>query len=269
MSREAGFVVSMQFQRSEGPVRVKKPVRKSPLRYIHVLAVLAGMGLLFFGLTRLHEFLLSWDRLDVLSTEVTCPDAKVLDLVRPMAAGIAHGNILKLDPARIKAGIEACPWVKEARVRKVFPSSLAVDVTPRRPVAILDAGIGFLLGRDNVQIEPARLEDRESLPVFHDDRMFATDRDLKLDRAWACWEDLDAGTKARVRALDVSDPEDIILTFRDEPVWLRLGEESFGRKISTYLAGRDHWSRDFGPLEYVDLRFPDRIYLKADTEEAH
>ncbi len=46
MSREAGFVVTMQFQRNAEPARVKKPVRTSPLRLIHVLAAVAAVGAL-------------------------------------------------------------------------------------------------------------------------------------------------------------------------------------------------------------------------------
>jgi cell division septal protein FtsQ len=267
MSREAGIVISMQFQRSAGPVRVKKPARKSPLRFIHLLAVVFGLAAFFFGLTRLYGFLLTWDNLNVRSAEVACPDPAVLEIVRPMASKAAAGNILLLDASRIKAGLETCPWVKEARVRKVFPASLAVDVVPRMPAAILDGGNGFLLGRDDVLIEPARAGDRDRLPLIHDGGMFVDDRKAKLDRAWACWDDLDSETQTQILGFDVTDPGDVVLTFRDDPVKLRLGAESFARKIATYRAGRDRWTGDFGPLEYVDLRFPDRIYLKAVTEE--
>lgn len=267
MSREAGIVVSMHFQRSADPARVKKPARRFPLRFIHVLAVVFGLGAFFFGLARLHEFLLTWDKLDVRSAEVSCPDPAVREMVRPMASRAAAGNILRLDAARVKAGLETCPWVKEARVRKVFPSSLAVDITPRRPAAILDGGNGFLLGRDNVLIEPARPEDRDRLPLIHDGGLFVDDREVKLNLAWACWDDLDSGTQDRVLALDVTRPDDVVLTFRDDPVRLRLGAESFAPKIAEYLSGRDRWAGDFGPLEYVDLRFPDRIYLKALAKE--
>jgi len=268
MSREAGVIATMQFQRSGGPVHVKKPVRKSPLRVFHILGVLAGLAALFFGLTQLHAFLLGWDQLDVRTAEISCPDSRVLELVRPIVETSARGNILRLDASRVKAGLEANPWVKEARVRKVFPSSLAVDIQPRVPAAILDAGGGYLLGRDGIPIEPALPGDGDRLPVFHDDGMFAADRELKLSRAWACFEDSDAGTRARILSLNVTDPDDVVLTFRDDPVELRLGAESYGLKIATYLAGRDRWSRDLGPLEYVDLRFSDRIYLKAVMEEA-
>jgi len=267
VSREAGIVALVQFQRGEGPARVKKPARKSPLRFVHILAAVFGLAAFFLGLTRLHGFLLTWDKLDVRSAEVACPDPAVLELVRPMASRAAAGNILLLDASRIKAGLEACSWVKEARVRKVFPSSLAVDITPRLPAAILDGGNGFLLGRDNVLIEPACPGDRDRLPLIHDDGMFVDDREAKLDRAWACWEDLDSGTQDLVLGLDVTRPDDVVLTFRDDPVKLRLGAESFARKITEYLTGRDRWTGDFGSLEYVDLRFPDRIYLKAVTEE--
>ena len=268
MSRDAGITAAMQFQRKDGPVHVKKPVRKYPLRYVHILGILIGLAAFFFGLTRLQAFLFGWDRLDVRTAEISCPDSRILECVRPIVETTARGNILRLDASRVKAGLEAHPWVKEARVRKVFPSSLAVDIQPRLPAAILDVGGGYLLGRDGVLIEPALPGDADRLPLIRDEGMFAADRELKLNRAWACFEDCDAGTKARILALDVTDPENVVLTFRNDPVQLRLGTESYGLKIATYLAGRDGWSRDFGPLEYVDLRFSDRIYLKAGMEEA-
>lgn len=267
MSREAWAVQPLHFQRGEGPVRVKKPVRKFPLRFIHILMVVAGLALFFFGITRLYGFLITWDNLAVRSADVTCSDPAVGDMVRPMAARATGGNILLLDAARIKAGLETCAWVKEARVRKVFPSSLAVDIIPRLPAAILDGGNGFLLGRDNVAIDPARLEDRDRLPIFHDNGMFASAREARLNQAWACWDDLDPETQARVAVLDVTDPDDVVLTFRDDPVRLRLGADAFARKIADYASGRERWTRDFGRLEYVDFRFSDRIYLKAVPEE--
>lgn len=267
MSREALVVPSLQFQRSGSPVRVRKPARKSPLRLMHILAVMTGLAALFLGISRLYGFLITWDHLSIRSAEITCPDPSVGDLVRPLAAEAAVGNILLLDPARVKAGLETCSWVKEARIRKVFPSSLAVDIVPRLPVAILDIGNGYLLGRDNVPIETAGAEDWDRLPLFHDDGMFVSDREARLALGWACWDDLDPETRARVARLDLTDPADVALTFRDDPVRLRLGNENFSKKIAEYAAGRVLWARDFGRLEYVDFRFADRIYLKAVPEE--
>jgi hypothetical protein len=267
MSREAWVVQSLHFQRSEGPVRVKKPARKYRLRFIHILEVACAFAALFFGITRLYGFLITWDHLSVRSAEVSCPDSAVGALVRPLAARAAAGNILLLDAGRVKAGLEACAWVKEAHVRKVFPSSLAVDIVPRRPAAILDIGAGYLLGRDNVPIEPVRAGDVDRLPVIHDDGMFAADRESRLGLAWACWDDLDAATRARVARHDGSEPPDVDLIFRDDPVRLRLGAGGFAEKIAEYAAGRDGWTREFGRLVYVDFRFDDRIYLKAEPEE--
>ena len=97
--------------------------------------------------------------------------------------------------------------------------------------------------------------------------MFAEGRDVKLALAWACWDELDAADRERVRRLDVTRPDDVVATFRDDPVRIRLGAEGFARKIAEYRGARDRWTGAFGALEYVDLRFPDRIYLKAAVEE--
>jgi cell division septal protein FtsQ len=269
MSHEAWTAVHpMQFQRSEGPARVKKPARKSPLRYVHLLAVVLATGTLFFGFSRLVEFLLTWEKLNLKTADVVCSDLQVREMVLPLAKNAASGNIFLLDPARVKSLIEACSWVKEARVRKVFPSSLAVDVVPRKPDAVLESGGGYLLDRDNALIERAGPEARDRWPVFADAGMFADNRAAKLTQAWACLNDLAPEVQARVSRLDVTDPDDVVLTFRDEAVRLRLGGESFGQKVATYTSHRDRWMAEIGPLEYVDLRFSDRIYLKAIPQEA-
>jgi len=269
MSRDAWTAVHpLQFQRSEGPARVKKPVRKSPLRYVHLLAIVLAAGTLFFGLSRLVEFLLTWDKLNVRTAEVVCPDLQVRTMVLPLAKSAASGNIFLLDSARVKSLIEACSWVKEVRVRKVFPSSLAVDVVPRTPAAVLESGGDYLLDRDNALIERADPEARDRFPLFSDAGLFADNRTAKLAQAWACLNDLAPEIQARVARLDVTDPDDVVLTFRDDAARLRLGGESFGRKVATYSAHRDRWTAEIGPLEYVDLRFSDRIYLKAIPQEA-
>jgi cell division septal protein FtsQ len=269
MSRNAWTVVHpLQFQRSEGPARVKKPPRKSLLRIVPVLAVVLAVGVGFFGVSRLVEFLMSWEKLNVRMAEVVCSDLQVRDLVLPLAKTAATGNIFLLDPARVKALIETCSWVKEARVRKVFPSSLAVDVVPRVPAAVLESGGDYLLDRDNALIERANPDARSRLPVFSDAGMFAANREAKLGRAWACLNDLAPEVQARVARVDVTDPDDIVLSFRDDAVRLRLGGDSFGQKVATYAAHRERWTAALGPLEYVDLRFSDRIYLKAIPQEA-
>jgi len=269
MSRNVWAAVHpLQFQRGEGPIRVKKKTPKSPLRFVHILTAIAATSLLFFGITRLAGFLLAWDKLNVQTAEVVCSDLHVRSLVLPLAKKSATGNILLLNAAGIKAEIEACSWVKEAHVRKVFPSSLAIDVVPRTPAAIFESGEAYLLDRDNVLIERIDPEDRDRLPVFRDTGMFAENRKAKLAQGWICLDELEAEIRARVSSLDLSDPEDIVLTFRDDPVRLRLGLNPYAGKIAGYLSRRNQWTEDFGPLEYVDLRFPDRIYLKVISQEA-
>jgi hypothetical protein len=141
-------------------------------------------------------------------------------------------------------------------------------VVPRKPAAILENGGAYLIDRDDVLIDRANPEDLNRWPVFRDAGMFAEDRKAKLARGWVCLDDLDPETRARVSTLDLSDPEDIVLTFRDDPVRLRLGADAYAGKIAVYSTRRNQWTGEIGPLEYVDLRFPDRIYLKVISQEA-
>ena len=72
--------------------------------------------------------------------------------------------------------------------------------------------------------------------------------------------------RPRVQAVDVSTPDDIVLTFRGSETKVRLGGEAFGARAAEYLDSRDRWEKAFGPLESVLLGLPGRIVLQPRAE---
>lgn len=251
-----------RFQRGEGTGRVMKPRLKSSPRPALIVLGLGAMVLLFFGVYELYSFLLTWDDLAISSVEIRCPDPAVKARIEAVLAGTSWGNILVLDAAKVKARVEACPWVAASRVRKIFPSTLRVEAAPRRPAAILEQGAPFLIARDNVVLGPAAPDDALRLPRLVDESRFAADREDKLALALACLAALGPDLRERAEIVDLTDPGDLVLTFRGDPTRLKLGGELFFERAGAWLKNKDRWIESFGAMEYVDLRFSDRTIFK-------
>ena len=256
---DSGFT---RFQRGEGRARVKKPARKFPLRARHVLLLLGGSALFFFAAFELYSFVITWPKFDVHSVLVACPDASVRSLVQESADAASWGNILLLDLNRARRDVESIPWVKEARTRKVFPSGLAIDVIPRRPAALLEKDSLFLIDEEGAIIEQAGRTALPNLPVLTDTGRFAADGEFKVRRAFACLNDLPAGVRERVDALDLSDPSDIVLRFHGSRTRLFLGDAQYAVRVADYLERKEAWEREAGELDYVILWHGDRIVYR-------
>ena len=259
---DSGFT---RFQRGEGHVRGKKPVRKFPLRTRHVLLVLGGSALFFLAAFELYSFVITWPKFDVRTVLVACPDASVRSLVQESAGAARWGNILLLDLNRARRDVESIPWVKEARTRKVFPAGLAIDVIPRRPAALLEKENLFLIDEEGAIIEQAGRSALPDLPVLTDAGRFAVDGDLKVRRAFACLNDLPAGVRERVDALDLSNPADVVLHFHGSRTRLFLGDAHYADRVADYLERKEAWEREAGELDYVILWHEDRIVYRPFT----
>jgi cell division protein FtsQ len=61
--------------------------------------------------------------------------------VRVVAPARVPGDttLLRLPSAEIAQRLEKEPWIAEAKVRRVFPDTVQIDVVERRPVAAVDA----------------------------------------------------------------------------------------------------------------------------------
>jgi cell division protein FtsQ len=256
-------VPASQFQRGGGNARVKKTNRRVPVRKRQILFATGLAAATIFAVRGVYVFVMTRPNLEVRSVQVTCPNPDVRAAVEQMAREMRWGNILRVDVSQVRRRFSEYSWVKDVSVRKVFPDTVSVDVTPRQPVAVLEKNVPVLIDQEGVELGPPPSEARAALPVFIDSQGFAEDARDKALLGWSCLRDLTAEDRADIAALDVSDPGDVIATLRSGPTKLKLGEDLFRQKLALYRRTKDRWTQEFGPLEYMDLRFPDRIYIRT------
>jgi cell division septal protein FtsQ len=255
-------LAAVHYQRGEGRARVKKTRRRmSPL--VKPLALALGLSALaFFAIHGVYRFLTSWKNLDVKTIQVSCSADPVKAEIERMTREMRWGNIFRLKLNQVRTRIESCAWVKEARIRKIIPDSVKIDIVPRIPFALLQKDTWVLIDEEGRELETTSPEKYPALPSIVAKDRFRAGIQEKVGLARECLKSLPAADLAAVETLDLSDQGEIVLTFRSGPPRLILGDALFSQKIAFYRESQDRWEALFGPLEYVDLRFENRIYVK-------
>ena len=262
---------SLQFQRAEGKASPKKSRRRMPARTRQMVLTIGLAAILFAAFYGIYSFIISWKNLEVKDIQIVCPDERVKTSVVGKIRELHWGNVLLVDIRRIKAGLESDPWVKEARLRKVFPSSVKIEIVSRIPAALIRKDADYLLAEDGVELARAEGQERRILPLFIDRDLFRNDGPEKVGLAWACLRGLSSEDRADVDSLDVSEPLNVALTFRSSPTRFILGDDLFAHKMAFFREYQDEMTNDYGPPESVDLRIQGRIYFKPSgpkTESA-
>ncbi len=64
-----------------------------------------------------------------------------------------------------------------------------------------------------------------------------------------------------IDVLDLSGYKNVVVRFKESTTDLKLGADRFPEKLKSFQDWRPQLDT-FEPLEYVDLRFQDRVYFK-------
>jgi len=80
-----------------------------------------------------------------------------------------------------------------------------------------------------------------------------------------CLADLQsrADLRSRVSQLDVSDARDVVALLTDDGARLHLGDTAFADRLTMYLQIAPTLRQQLHELDYVDLRFGDRVFVRA------
>jgi cell division septal protein FtsQ len=259
----AGFGEPAQFQRGREKAPVKRIQRRVTVKFKHIFLFFFLLCASFYSLLKLYLFMITGDHFEVKRTQIVCRREFVRQDIQAVISASKLGNLLLLDISRLQECLEAHRWVKDARLRKIFPSSIKIEVLEREPAALLGIGGRFILiDQEGAHLESLVSREGIHLPLLIDSSQFREHYQQKLALAWECLASLTPGEAAGLEALDVSRTGSITVLFPDHPTRLVLGGDHFAENLRYYLSSRERLEGQAGPLEYVDLSIQDRVYLK-------
>jgi cell division protein FtsQ len=198
-------------------------------------------------------------RLGFAVTDIAVEGRQTTDPATILAAlGAGRGTpILAVDPRRAEARLAALPWVRSARIERLFPGTILVRLTERRPLALWQHGGRIeLIDHEGAVIPVGDLGRFASLPLVvgedaasHADallRVLAKEPRLAAHVSAAVW----VGDRRWNLRLDEGIE---VLLPQDDPAaaWAELAR--LERKSA--ILQRD--------VKTIDMRLPDRLVLRV------
>lgn len=162
----------------------------------------------------------------------------------------------------IYSRLKASPWVRDAAIRKELSGRILVNITEAVPVAILSvAGIPYLIDREGNILEQMKQGTVLFLPVIKDID-YKKDRDTYMEavRFVNVLHSRRAASYEGILEITGRRPEDI--TLKLENIVIKIGAGDFDKKLERLEFVRDEIEKRNMSVEYIDLRFADKIIVK-------
>ncbi len=154
--------------RGQARTRGRKPrrrrSRRNRLRYVWVLGVVGVMAFGGWGYVKIEPVVSAWTTLQqitVLGVDRVRREEVVARLNLPREV-----SLISLKTGPLIERLESHPWISAASVERVFPDTLAIRITEREAVAILDSPEGaHLLDEEGYLLSAIPAHPLPSLPI--------------------------------------------------------------------------------------------------------
>ena len=232
-------------------------------------AVLLALGL--YGVYHVTVLVLNAQALTITRISVSGNSRMSRGEVVALLDGLRGTNMVTADLESWRQKLLGSPWVAEAAIGRVLPGTVAVAISERQPMGIGRVGNDLYLIDDRGgiidQFGPNYAE--FDLPII--DGLAAPPRDNG-----PLIDEVRAGFAAHVLAslqahpnlaklvseLDVRDARDAVLLLKGDTTLVRLGNEQFAERLQSYLDLAPALRERVAGIDYVDLRFDERVYVR-------
>jgi cell division protein FtsQ len=256
-----------------------KPARKrghwhasvKPLATYAALVALLAYGTYRASIVAARAHLLQVDRVAVRGNQ-RLSKGEVLAVL----SGLRGENIVSTDLERWRRRLMASPWVRDAALRRSLPSTIEVLVWEREPI-----GIGRISGEVYLVDERGVIIDQYGpqyadldLPIIdglgaapHDAPTLTDEARAELASRVIAAVNSKPKLAARLSQVDVSDLHNVSVILTGDPTVIQLGEDQFAQRLQGYVELAPALHQRVADIDYVDLRFGDRIYVRPTKVE--
>jgi cell division protein FtsQ len=231
----------------------------------------ALLGAAGYGAYRAHDLVLHVSFLQVTRVVVRGNERLATGEVLSLVDGLRGQSIVALDLQEWRRALQKSPWVDQVSLRRRLPSTIEIAVTERQPVGIGRVGRElFLVDARGVIIDEYGPKYAEfDLPIIDGLRAAPTGGGLAIDESRAVLASrLLAAVEARkdfarrISQIDVSNVRDAVVVLEGETALIRLGNENFVERLQAFVDLADTLHARIPDIEYVDLRFDGRVYVR-------
>ena len=182
------------------------------------------------------------------------------EAVREVVAPHARSGFFAVDVAAVRRAVEELPWVAEARVRRIWPDRLGIQVVEHRPLARW--GEDGVVSREGTLFRPPGGTIPEALPTFRGPEALAADMVERFEELTQTLE----GTGLSLQGL-AADRRRAWRLELDNGIEVVLGRDARHDRLQRFLAS---WSETLQPMadriEAVDLRYTNGFAVRWEGE---
>lgn len=256
-----------------------KPSRRRGLRLRHAWQLLKSvvvLAVVAYGAWRGAVLVMSASALQIERVTVEGNERLSTGEVLALVDGLRGRHILSVDLDAWRERLLASPWVGAATLRRSLPATVEVVVHERFPMGIGRIGSRLYLvdqygvivdeyGPNHASIDLPVIDGLASMPKSGGPLVDET----RVRLAARLMRDLTArpDLARRISQVDVSDAHNAVVILDGDTARLRLGDREFAERLQGYI--------DLGPalrarvtdIDYVDLRFDERLYVRPVRPE--
>ena len=232
--------------------------------------VLVLVGLLGYGGWRAARLVIDSHALQISHVVVRGHERLSAGEVLALVDGLRGEHILGVHLDTWRQRLLSSPWVEDATLRRVLPSTIEVVVRERRPMGIGRIGSAlYLIDAHGVVVDeygPAYAD--IDLPII-DGIAASTRKGVVVDTLRATFAERVMASLAtrpevakRVSQIDVSDVHNAVVILEGDTALLRLGDTDFVERLQQYLDLAPALRERMAGIDYVDLRFDERLYVR-------
>jgi cell division septal protein FtsQ len=197
--------------------------------------------------------------------------------VQSLVEDLRGTSILSVDLDAFRRRLVESPWVADVALRRVLPGTIEVFVSERRPVGLGRLGQDlYLIDESGVVIDQFGAQYAEfDLPII--DGLVSgpaagiAQGTIDPNRAQlasrliaALGQNRQIG--ARLSQLDVSDSQDAVVLLENDSALLHVGNDRFLERVQAYLDLSTALRERVADIDYVDLRFNERVYVRPASD---
>ena len=184
--------------------------------------------------------------------------------------GLKGESLLWTDLSGWRLRLMSSPWVRDAALRRSLPSTVEVVVWERRPIGVgriegemylIDDG-GSIIDDYGPQYADIDLPIIDGLPAPVDGGTMTDSSRAELAARVIVELTSKPEIARRVSQIDVRDLHNVSVILSGDAAVIQIGERQFLSRLQSYLELAPALRERVASIEYVDLRFDGRMYVR-------